>query len=84
MMRRLVDLRNDLTHPKQFQATILRPELANVISDAATWFFGCMSDLEGSADTALLEQSFRETAKMPEMQRLLAKRASQRATRAIQ
>ncbi len=80
MMKRLVRHRNDLTHPKQFQSTILEPELANVIRDASTWFFGCMRDLVASADTVLLDQSFKETAKMPEMQRLLAKRDLQRAS----
>jgi hypothetical protein len=73
-LQRLVRMRNDLTHPKSVHDTLLAPEMPNVIRDAAAWFFTCMRDLTGSVDTKLIENSFRETAKMPEMQRLLAER----------
>lgn len=77
-LQRLVKMRNDLTHPKSVHDTLLSPEMPNVIRDAAGWFFGCMRDLIATADTQLLEQSFKETARMPEMQKLLADRAARK------
>lgn len=73
-MQRLVKMRNSLTHPKSVEDTLLSPEMPNVISDAAVWFFTCMHDLMGTADVKMLEQSFAETARMPEIQKLLANR----------
>lgn len=73
-MQRLVKMRNDLTHPKSLHDALLSPEMPNVIRDAAVWFFGCMGDLTKSSDVSLLEQSFRDTAKMPEMQKILEER----------
>jgi hypothetical protein len=77
-MQRLVKMRNSLTHPKSVNDTLLIPEMPNVIRDAAIWFFGCMRDLTATVDGQLLEQSFKETAKMPEMQKLLAERAARK------
>jgi hypothetical protein len=73
-MQRLVKMRNDLTHPKNLHDTLLSPEMPNIIRDAAVWFFGCMSDLIKSVDIGLMEQSFRDTAEMPEMKRILEER----------
>jgi hypothetical protein len=77
-LQRLVKLRNDLTHPKNVQDTLLAPEMPNLIRDAAMWFFTCMRDFIASVDSERLEQSMRETAAMPEMKRLLAERRRQR------
>jgi hypothetical protein len=74
-MRNLVKMRNNLTHPKSVHDTLLAPEMPNIISDAAAWFFTCMRDLTASTDIKLIDQSLKETAKMPEMQRLLAEQA---------
>jgi hypothetical protein len=77
-MQNLVKMRNNLTHPKSFLDTLLAPELLNIISDAAAWFFTCMHDLTTSVDIKLIDQSILETAKMPEMQRFQAEQATRK------
>jgi len=77
-LQRLVKLRNDITHPKSVDDTLLAPEMPNLIRDAATWFFTCMRDLMASVDSERLDRSMRETAAMPEMRRLLAEKKRRR------
>lgn len=69
--QRLVKMRNDLTHPKSAKASMLQPELANTIRDAAVWFFGCVSGILSKVDGPLMEQSHRDTIAMPEAQELV-------------
>lgn len=73
-MQRVVKYRNDITHPKSPQDTLLAPEAPNLIRDASTWFFECMSQLVSSVDAEKLDRNMKETVKMPEMQRILLDR----------
>ena len=68
--QKLVKLRNDLTHSKAVRDTLLDADLINIIRDAGVWVFSCMQGITSSMDRALMEQSFRETMAMPEVQKI--------------
>ncbi|HEV3074563.1 MAG TPA: hypothetical protein VHB47_09120 [Thermoanaerobaculia bacterium] len=71
--QRLVELRNELTHPKSARDTLLKSELINTSSGAGAWFFQCIQGILKSTDVALMERSERETKAMPKLAELIRK-----------
>jgi hypothetical protein len=68
--RRLVELRNELTHPKTAVDSLLKAELPNTIMDAALWFFDVIPRIFAGSDRVMMEESARRTAEMSEARAL--------------
>ena len=69
----LVNMRNELAHPKSIRVTLLHPKLPNTVMSALSWFYGNMVDFTNSIDTVRLQEDFQRTVDVEEFRRVVDK-----------